>query len=80
MTSVPDSVSDDVILEDPGEDPDQWPEFRGDRPKGKLEKIRWGQGVRSEEEEYLAKLGEAFGDPRETFADFIGSQRTSWPE
>lgn len=72
MTSVPDSVSDDVILEEAGEDPDQWPEFRGDRPKGKLEKIQWGQGVRSEEEEYLAKLGEAYGVDSGTLADFIG--------
>lgn len=58
MASSIDPAATDMIPEEAGDDPDQWPELRDTRPKGKHEKVQWGEGVRSEEEAYLAKLGE----------------------
>ncbi|GHJ83700.1 hypothetical protein NliqN6_0102 [Naganishia liquefaciens] len=43
-----------MIPEEPGEDPGEWPELQS-APVNK-NKVRWGQGVQSEEEAYLGKL------------------------
>lgn len=79
MMPVADPVSDNVILEEAGEDPDQWPEFRGTRRHGKQKEVEWGSGVRSEEEDYLAKLGKSFSVDRGTIAEIIVNlQRADW--
>ncbi len=59
---------------------DVWPELQDqDLPKGKL---KWGDGLRSEEEEYIVTLGEL--ELRRLSVDradivFHACQRTSWP-
>lgn len=50
-----------MIPEEAGDNPSEWPELRGNRPNGKRDKVQWGAGVRTEEEAYLAKLGESVG-------------------
>lgn len=49
--------ADTMIPEEPGED-SEWPELQS--APVKRDKVQWGEGVRSEEEVYLGKLG-AFG-------------------
>ena len=51
-----------MIPEEPGEDPGEWPELQS-APVNK-DKVRWGQGVQSEEEVYLGKLGVSGSDRR----------------
>jgi hypothetical protein len=46
-----------MIPEEAGEDPSEWPELRS-APGAKRDKVQWGEGVRTEEEAYLGKLGE----------------------
>lgn len=80
MASVVDPSAADVIVEEAGDDPDQWPELRDSHRKGKQDKVQWGEGVRSEEEVYLAKLGEFVGTDKGAFANIDDFQRASWPK
>lgn len=50
-------VSGTMIPEEAGEAPGGWPELRSESVK--RNKVQWGEGVRSEEEAYLGKLGES---------------------
>ncbi|KAJ9096614.1 hypothetical protein QFC20_006376 [Naganishia adeliensis] len=56
MAPVVDPSAAYVIVEEAGDDPDQWPKLRDSHRRGKQDKVQWGKGVRSEEEVYLAKL------------------------
>lgn len=49
-----------MIPEEAGQDPSEWPELRS-APGLKKDKVQWGEGVRTEEEAYLGKLGKQDG-------------------
>jgi hypothetical protein len=52
------SIRRKMIPEEAGEDPSEWPELRS-ATGVKTDKVQWGEGVRTEEEAYLGKLGES---------------------
>lgn len=46
-----------MVPKEAAHDADEWPEMRAAGHSGGKDKVSWGEDVRSEEENYLAKLG-----------------------